>query len=75
MKDIGSIYDHDPGPVYHSFGQVQAIGIGHGGDGDPEFRPRQAADRMKGDRLGILEVPSSLTVQQFLEIQTSGGQK
>ena len=68
---VGSIYGPCPDPDLIRFGQVQPIGIGHGGDGDQEFRPRQATDAMIGDRLGILEVPPCLTVQQFLEIQTS----
>lgn len=68
MQSLGSIYGPCP-PSPRPFGSVQAIGIGHGGEGDPEFHPRQAANIMLGDRLGVLEVPPCLTLQQFLEIQ------
>ena len=53
------------------WGAREPIGMGHGGEGDYEYRSRDAARVMLGRECGILEVPPSLTKDQFLDIQTS----
>lgn len=65
----GSIYGESPDYPVH-WGCVQAIGIGCGGDGDPEYSVRDANREMLSNR-EMVEVPSPMTVKQFLDVFTS----
>ena len=55
------------------YGEVRPIGIGHGGEGDFEYRSRPASDVMLGARLKCIDVPAGMSLATFLDIQMSSG--
>ena len=67
-NSVGSIYGRQPeGPG--NWGQRQPIGIGHGGQGDLEFRPMEPSGAFTAlDSDDRVEVPACLTIRQYLDI-------
>lgn len=70
-REVGSIYGRAKHP--RQYGDVQPIGCGRGGDGDPEYRPIDPSNKLLSGTIfpDVLEVPPVLTLGQFLEIQNA----